>query len=276
MAEKVIKSLLHVYSSSLFKFALFDHFITSIYLEDTLDLLVPLIATISQSLLVQNNPWTASKLSKGERGDDCRESLTKLLGFTTSKSSKNKPKCCVTGKRPVKCAHLIPCGATALQLANVGLTVDNVNDTANLVFWVYEIESCFDRLQLSFMKTNPLQDKLFLKIWDESIRGKVLYHGSSQTINDIDGWEIKLEHKVYTRLLAYQAYQACVKYGSDDRTIRQSLYGSPGNYTFRSQADLLLSQFQKDIEEEIDGEIDEHEPRAAGGGGGRGAAAADK
>jgi len=227
---------------------------------------VPLIANISRSLLEQNNPWTESKLSKGERGDDCRETLRKLLGFTRRKS--NRPKCCVTGLRPVKCAHLIPCSATALQLANVGLTVAEVNSTANLVFWMPSIEFYYDRLQLSFMKTNPLQDKLFLKIWDDSIRDSKLHDDprvlTTPTIGDIDGYEIKLQHKVYTRLLAYQAYQACLKYGSDERTTRQSLYGSPGNYAFRSQADLLLSQFQKDTEEEID----EYEPRAAGGGGG--------
>jgi hypothetical protein len=113
------------------------------------------------------------------------------------------------------------------------------------------------------MKTNPLQNKLVLKIWDDSIRDTKLYRDSRQTIGDIDGCEIKLQHKVYTRLLAYQAYQACLKYGSDERTTPQSLYGSPGNYSFRSQADLLLSQFQKDTEEEID----EYEPRAAGGAG---------
>jgi len=222
---------------------------------DILSLLVPVIKTLSENLMVQNNPWTESKLSEGERGPDCRERLRQLLKF--SKNGRNRAKCCVTGMPPVICAHLIPCSATSQQLKTVGLTIDDVNSTRNLVFWLGVIERHFDRLQLSFMRTNPLVDNYCLKIWDDSIRcirlGSSLPASSPQTVGDIEGFEMTLRHPVYTRLLAYQAYQCCVKYScDDDEIIRQSLYGSPGNYPFRTQSELILADFHKIVAEEID------------------------
>jgi hypothetical protein len=78
--------LVHVFHLNIFLVephpCLIDSLILKPYIfffEGTLELLVPLIASMSRSLLEQNNPWTASKLSKGERGDDCRETLRKLL-----------------------------------------------------------------------------------------------------------------------------------------------------------------------------------------------------
>ena len=232
-----------------------------------------MLKDISQQAMVQNNPWTESKISKGERDGSCRKKMEKLLGC--NKKTK-KPKCSVTGIRgnasEVICAHIIPCSSTSHQLIIVGLTVRNVNETKNLVFLAYGIERCFDKLQLSFMKTNPLEDKLTLKIWDDDIRNHLIFPGSSQRIGGFDGAELKLEHTVYKRLLAFQAYQACKKYGfDDDNTLSQTRYGSPGSYPFKNQSEIILENFHRTATEEIDVEEDdlgdENESLGASGGG---------
>jgi len=240
-------------------------------IERTLDHFVryslPVLSDISQQMMVQNNPWTQSKISKGVRGSHFRSDLMKLYKY----DKKNKPKCCVTGIRAggniVSCAHLIPCTTTQDKLDIVGLTTENLNQTENTVFLVKPIEEAFDRLQLSFMKTNPLLDKLRLKIWDGSIRGQLVAPdlGATEvrTIGDFEDSEILLEHRVYKRLLAYQAFIACKKHGGDVNTLSETLYGSPGlpptHYPFYNQSQMLLKQFQTVASREIDEESDDED-----------------
>ena len=109
-------------------------------------------------------------------------------------------------------------------------------------------------MQLSFIKSNPLRDTLFLHIWDDSIRNKLIYPDAVEKIGDYEGMELKSNgHVIMKRGLSYHAYLACLKHQSlDSELMRPSLYGSHGPYPFRTEADILWDQFSTAMKSETE------------------------
>ena len=99
------------------------------------------------------------------------------------------------------------------------------------------------------MKSNPLLDTLFLKIWDDSCRETPIWDGSDLKIGAFEGAPLRLDsHTIFKRCLSFQAYQAY--FNSPGSNVSMPVnYGSPGNYAHYSEREVLESQFYRDAEE---------------------------
>jgi hypothetical protein len=113
--------------------------------------------------------------------------------------------------KEVIAAHIAPCTSLVSKLKYVGLEKCDVNNVRNGLFLAFGIEKAFDKLQISFIKSNPLKDELYLHIWDDACRTTPLWEGHEQTIGNFDGSPLLLgAHKPFMRCLSYHAYQAYI------------------------------------------------------------------
>ena len=223
--------------------------------QETMNKVIP---TLLDAAIANNNLWTPSKISGG-RDPDFRTKMMNDLGYNKKKT----PLCMVTGIRgkgdKVVAGHIIPCSSEARKIAELGISLSDLNDVKNGVFWVKAIENAWEHLQLSFIKSNPFQDKLYMKIWDDNIRNTPLYVGSTRHVGEFDNAELKLNgHIVMKRGFSYQAYQSYMSNAGSDEILKKAcLYGSPGTYKYMTEMEIMKGQVVKDIEEEVEEEESE-------------------
>jgi hypothetical protein len=223
--------------------------------QDAIATIVPIVIKLS---IERNNLWTPSKIN-AKRGTSCRQDLMKEMGYTNrhTKTKDERPKCMISAIRAggdrVVCGHIVPCGSELVKLNQLGITTADLNLPKNCVFWCIGFERAYESLQLSFVKSHPLQDKLYLKFWNDEVKRNPIWPGSAQCLGDFDGMELKLDgHVIMKRGLSFQAYQAYLHRSEDDRGVDATcLYGSPGTYQFfKSMSTLMEQQYRKDVEEE--------------------------
>ena len=218
------------------------------------------IPILLDGVIANNNLWTPSKISGG-RDSEFRTKMMVCLGY--SKKKNKKPQCMVTGIRgngdKVIAGHIIPCTSEKKKIAELGMELTDLNEVKNGVFWVTGIENAWERLQLSFIKSNPLSKDLYMKIWDESIRNTPLYNGSTQFVGDFENHKLNLgDHIVMKRGFSYQAYQSYMSNAGSDEILKKAcLYGSPGTYKYMTEMEIMKGQVVKDIEEEVEEEESE-------------------
>ncbi len=227
--------------------------------------MAPLLFNLS---VERENLWTPSKVS-GARGTTYRNDLMTLLNYN---KTSNPPKCMVSdikavivrrgknivGNRVV-CGHLLPSSSNLNNLKFLGVTEKDLNEPKNCVFWAQGIEKCYESLQISFVKSHPLEDRYFLKIWDEKARDVFLFDGSKEKVGDYEDCPLKLNgHTILKRALSYQAYQAYLNNKTiDAQTADSCLLGLDGEYAFKkSEKELLKQTFLKDKSEELEEEED--------------------
>lgn len=218
--------------------------------------LLPII--VRTSIKSETNFWTPSKITESNN-DTMRNTLKIYLKFNYSKT-----KCMVTGQwgngEQVVGAHIIPRSVNTVEVNRVlGYTSDDINHARNGLLLAKGIEEAFDRMQISFIKTNPLHDKLYMKIWDESVLDNPIWKGSKLTIRNFQNNPLSLgRHNPFKRGLSYHAYRCFLYYASDDKLIEnQCIYGSPGNYQFKNDLQLMKEEVYHAIEadNEEDNEI---------------------
>jgi hypothetical protein len=231
----------------------------------TLDMLIPIVCNYS---VASSNPWTPSKVSGG-RSETFRATLMTSLRFKNSK--KQRPVCMVTGTRGggdvVIAGHIIPCSTDKKILSHLGIEVTDVNKPKNGIFWVKGIEDAWEKLALSFVKSNALQDKYYMHIWDESVRDTPLYKDSKRTLGEFVGAELCLDrHVVMKRGLSYQAYQAYLQNSSTDELLgSQCLYGTPEKYPYQTTIELMRKNYLGDVEDEVTGQGEDDDGDDDGG-----------
>ena len=152
--------------------------------------IVPIVLQMSME---KNSFWNTSRKSISSiRGDDYR---TKLLDAIKCPSG-TIPPCMISGVRgsaaEIICGHIVGVSNTdEKKLAYLQMKSTDLNEPNNLVFWARGFEEAYERMQLSFIKSNPLRDTLFLHIWDDSIRNKLIYPDAVEKIGDYEGMELK-------------------------------------------------------------------------------------
>ena len=107
-------------------------------------------------------------------------------------------KCMVSGVESngqgIEVAHISPARSSMKRLAHIGMTHDDVNDVRNGLLLATGIYKAFDQMRLSFVKTRPLSQHLYLKIWDETCSVIEVYPGAGRTIGEFDGAKLRLAH----------------------------------------------------------------------------------
>jgi hypothetical protein len=115
------------------------------------------------------------------------------------------------------------------------------------------IHKAFDHLRLSFIKSNPLSQKLYFKIWDKSCQNIEVYPGAGRTIGEFDGARLKLaHHQPFKRALSYHAYIAYLKFNFDPSNKRPEEYGSENESEYYSGRRLMRDAVIQDMKEELD------------------------
>ena len=188
-------------------------------------------ATVFNLRMKDNCLWTPS-VKTGGRDVKFRNKLMKEFGYSMKDVAKY-PVCMVTGIRgdgkQVIAGHIIPCKTKLHKLEALELTEHDLNDVRNGCFWVKGIEDCWENMDISFVQTNPLEDKLRLKIWTDSCRDVKLFEGSTNTVGDYEGYELSLgSHTVFKRGLSCQAYFAYLHhYGIGSKPSEECIFGTP-------------------------------------------------
>ena len=220
--------------------------------------LIPIVCNL---VIRDNNLWTPSKITHGFRDTNCRQNLSRKMNLSSAKYMVTGM---VAGGDKIVCGHLVPCTSELSKVRELGFGSEHLNDCRNLVFWATGIEYCYEHLKISFIKQSPLRDTLSLKIWDESIKKMPIYRGSDRTIADYENSPLNLDgHVIFKKALSFQAYEAYLNSQSTDKLLQdQCLFGSPGNYNFKSTMDLLRIAHEKIKDEEIEEEVKEEEEKS--------------
>ena len=214
------------------------------------------------------NFWSASKLSV-DRDTTFRKRLKRQLGYARD----DEVRCMVTGilggGSEVIAAHIIPRATEPRLLRVFDMKKEDLNDCRNGLFLTANIEKAFDKLELSFVKSeNPLEISLRLKIWDDKCKSIPLFSGCARTIGEYDGAVLNLSskngagvsHRPFKRGLSYQAYHAHLNYCSE---LPQELvlYGSPEdacafNFLFSDMRRQVVKSVEEDLHEANGSESD--------------------
>jgi hypothetical protein len=227
--------------------------------QTALQTIIPAIQTIIPVVVglqvERNNLWRGSVMST-VRDEKFRKDLLTALGYTAKKRKNGYP--CMVSKLlgngdNVLAAHIAPAVSEVKRLNSIGLTEDDVNNPRNGLLLAYGIEKCFDNLRLSFVKSNPLSTKLYMKIWDDSCRHFPLWHpnydSENKTVGDYDGCELDLKHSPFKRALSYQAYMSYLTWkhvGVDE----PKEYVSENNSSYFTQR-CLADNFERDMTNEL-------------------------
>ena len=212
---------------------------------------VPLVVDMS---IQRHNLWTPSVISGG-RSTTYRKALMIEMGYD---NKTNKPVCMVSGISDggdkVICGHLVPCKSPQHKLNELNINVADLNNRENCVFWCAGFEQAYETLQISFVRTNPLSEKYYLKFWNDDARRIPLWGGCTRCIGEFDGSELNLGgHNIWKRALSFQAYQGYLANNIEDADLKkETLYGSPGSYPFYNKIKELRKEYQKLVLEETD------------------------
>lgn len=231
---------------------------------DQIIAIIPLISSlvpmVCEMAIRQSNLWTPSVISEA-RGKQHRTELMKKLGYD---NNRKLPKCMVTAEKgngdKIVCGHLVPCSSKQDKLSELNIDVADLNCSENCVFWCSGIEKMYQDLKVSFLKSNPLRDVYILKCWTDGAKSEPLWNGSTKTVGDCEGKELRLgKHVIWKRALSYQAYQGFLasNFRDDVQISKQALYGLPTgpktvDYPFWRKARMLRQEFDKIRDEETE------------------------
>jgi hypothetical protein len=228
--------------------------------QTTLNQLVPLVVNAS---VESNNLWTHTQMkdSETDRNGNYRKVFLEYLGYSNQK--RRKYPCMLTGQTGygecVVVAHITPAKSKLRILKTIGMRKEDVKDPRNFLLLSKNVELCFDALQISFIKSNPLSTELTLKIWDKTVMSKPIWKDSKILIGHFDGEKLILgQHAPFRRGLSYQAYQAFLKFNYVD-SIMPLEYGSDPNSEFSKNRRLLKDDLIRDIRTEVDSDDSDSE-----------------
>lgn len=214
-------------------------------------------------MIESNNLWTGTQVkeSESERSSSYRKDFLRHLGYNPKKR-KQYP-CMLTGQvgdgEKVVAAHIAPAKSKIRILNYIGMTADDINNPRNFLLLAKNVEVCFDRQQLSFVKENPLSNDLILKIWDSSASTIPIWESSKLLIGKYDGKKLLLgDHNPFRRALSYQAYQAYIRHAHIGHSIPLE-YGSDDQTTFYRQRQTIKEMkdlVMRDIKEEVESDED--------------------
>jgi hypothetical protein len=145
--------------------------------------------------LVNMNPWTFVRSQTG-RDSNLKDQLmtTYFPGLKLPETTARR--CQATGlvgirigsDHQIRAAHIVPISCPAPMAMAAGVPADEVDTPRNALLLGSNIERAFDKLQLSFVPSNPFDSAtLVLKIWDDSIRKTDVFPGAGRTIGEFDG-----------------------------------------------------------------------------------------
>jgi hypothetical protein len=145
-----------------------------------------IIPIVNKIAIDSNNLWTMTQIAESvtSRDDYFRRNLLSHLGYHKPKKGRGRKlfKCMLTREdgdsEEIVAAHIAPARSSIRKLATIGMTESDLSDVRNGLLLAKGIELAFDRLQLSFVKSNPLSENLYLHIWDDSCRNNFIYEGS--------------------------------------------------------------------------------------------------
>lgn len=225
--------------------------------------LVPIVCNL---MIDANNLWTKTQIADSVTGrsEEFRRNLVEHLGYAVGKGKKRmRYTCMVTGLSThsdyIEAAHIAPARSTVKRLAYIGMTASDVNDVRNGLLLATEIHHAFDYLQLSFVKSNPLSEQLYVKIWDKSCLNIEVFVGAGRTIGQYDGAKLKLgAHEPFRRALSYHAYIAYLKFSYVPANLEPAEYGSENESEYYSERRLMKDAVLQDIKKELEG-MDEGE-----------------
>ena len=205
------------------------------------------------------NFWTPSKVT-ADRDKQSRAMLKKHLGY----EKKSNVKCMVaeiTGNGDqVTAAHIVPRGVSLTDaMDTLGMNGAQINSARNMLFLSANIETAFDSLLLCFVKSNPLQDKYFLKVCDEATMSKPIWPDHATTIGSLQGRQLVLDgHEPYKRCLSYQAYETWLNHHASFDIIQDHcMYGTPDSCRFMTNMQLLQDDVNRIVATEMEMEEDD-------------------
>ena len=187
------------------------------------------VATMVCNLAIEsNNLWTNTLKTEPipDVDEEQKDRFLEHLGYALGRKRKRMEVTCMVSNvtshldSDVVMAHIAPKRSKIRIWGSIGMKQSDVQDIRNCLLLAKEIEKAFNELQLSFMKTHPLHDRLYLKIWDNSIRDTPIFDDATMTIGECEGARLKLgeiptdlyKHNPFRRALSYQAYLAYLKY----------------------------------------------------------------
>lgn len=223
--------------------------------------LVPMVCNL---MIEANNLWTNTQIADTvtDRSDEFKKDLLSHLGYDINKGGRKRTlyKCMVSGVegngQDIQGAHIAPARSSMKRLAHIGMTPDDVNDVRNGLLLATGIHKAFDHLRLSFVKSNPLSQQLYLKIWDKSCRNVEVYPGANRTIGEFDGAKLKLAHHLpFKRALSYHAYIAYLKFSFVPTNSLPIEYGSENESEFYSERRLMKDAVIQNMKEELQDEL---------------------
>ncbi len=234
-------------------------------------MIVPIVCNMA---IESNNLWTNTQQTDAitEVDEEQKDRFLEHLGYDVQYHQSVKRKrltctCMVTNEDgdsdyQVVMAHIAPKRSKIRLLNSIGMNEGDLQDVRNCLLLAHGIEKGFDKLRLSFIKSNPLQNRLYMKIWDDSIRSESIFEGSSRTIGEFDGARLKLgeasgdtfTHNPFRRALSYQAYIAYLRFKHIEGNIEPAEFGSDEETNYAVQCRLMKQSVIQSVEEELESE----------------------
>jgi hypothetical protein len=212
------------------------------------------------SMVRDMNPWLEMSQTDRSGTNNLRSAVFNTLGITDQAAS-----CWLSGGKPVKVAHILPCSTKAIVREKLGLTKEFRNDNVDASRWNFmvlrnDIESAFDRLKVSFLPMDAIHQESFrLHIWDKgSVDADLLL---------LDGKPLQIPTGVSLsrRALSYQAICAFVEYKKRADVGEINLNGAPralnagtdGTIVYTEMMDTLRRSIREENQEEYDDDDDD-------------------
>jgi hypothetical protein len=103
------------------------------------------------------------------------------------------------------------------------------------------------------VKSNPLSDSLYLKIWDVDCSDLPVYPGSNRIIGEFNGAKLRLgPHAPFRRALSFQAFTAFLKYKHIPTNVEPVEYGSENESDYLAKRKMMKEAVIRDIRNEIE------------------------
>lgn len=223
--------------------------------------LVPLVCDM---VIEANNLWTNTQMadSTSDREDNFRANLIKKLGYKSSGGRKKKRilyTCMASGvegdNNEIEAAHIVPAKSVIKRLSSIGMNEDDVNSVRNGLLLASGIHKAFDNLRISFVKSNPLSECLYMKIWDRTCCDLPVFPGSTKTIGEFDEGKLNLGgHDPFKRALSFQSYMAFLKHKHIPENLEPVEYGSENESTYFKERKLMKEAVIRDMRVEVEEE----------------------
>ena len=221
--------------------------------------LVPLVCDMT---IEANNLWTNTQIadSTSAREDFFRANLTEHLGYKSSGRKKRILYTCMASgvqgdNNEIEAAHIAPAKSVLKRLSSIGMNEDGVNSVRNGLLLASGIHREFDYLRISFVKSNPLSECLYMKIWDGTCSHLPVFPGSDRTIGEFDGATLNLgKHGPFKRALSFQAYMAFLKHKHIPENLEPVEYGSENESNYFNERQVMKEAVTRDMRDEVEEE----------------------